>query len=216
MGVRDGPEHRIRADIGAGPGKFTTLATRGGSEMPKAEYSVVGYNKKVIEGSVNVGNPSQLGARGIMTEICGTKPEYAVMSVSKEGPAEPEDEVEASGLFDALQTLKYRTDQHDDGGLLMPIGADLLETGIQQGDAGHAQLRRRDQRLVETADAQISIPFVEETWPSRWIFLPIEDVAHMFCRWIVAASRFAAGAAGPIRRSLLGRRETLVQRVDRG
>src|SRR6185436_5835123 len=125
------------------------------------------------------------------------------------------DRTEMPGLSDALQSFETGPRQQVCEGMLLPAVADLPEPGVRLADAANAQLCQMGQERVEIFAAQIAVPFVEEERRIGENHFSVGIVLHMLRRLVVAATRYTALIAGPIR--MLGFRQgkTLAQCVDR-
>src|SRR5207237_9642476 len=109
------------------------------------------------------------------------------------------DRTEMPGLSDALQSFETGPRQQVRKGMFLPAVADLPRTGVRLADAADAQLCEMGQERVEIFAAQIAIPFVEEDRRKGQNHFSIGIVLHMLRRLVVAAYRYTAPIAGPIR-----------------
>lgn len=156
---------------------------------------------------VRIAQDRELSEGGVITEIRGAVSERAAMYAPEEGLRRLDpcggqvqgDRTEMPGLSDALQSFETSPTEQVGKGMFLPSVADLPEAGVRLADTADAQLCQMGQERVEIFAAQIAIPFVEEDRRKGQNHFSIGITLHMFRRLIVAANRYTALIAGPIR-----------------
>ena len=191
--------------------------------MSKREFPSDVQHRGLTELLVRIAQDRELGEGGVITEISGAVSERPAMYASEEGIRRMDpcagqvqgDRTEMPGLSDPLQSFETGPTEQVGKGMFLPAVADLPEPGVRLADAADAQLRQMGQERVEIFAAQIAIPFVEEDLCKGQNHFSIGIVLHMLRRLVVAANRYTALMAGPIRIFGFWQGKTLAQCIDR-